>query len=81
VASWHVGLTEQSRQIMVHLRDNFTMHQVYKDAIDYNLKICGLPKSPLVETKSAPAVHISRKKSDFDLRNPATFRNKSNGAI
>jgi hypothetical protein len=65
VASWHVGLTEQSRQIMVHLKDNFKLHQIYIDAINHNLKICGLPKSPLVvENKSAPAVHISRQKSD-----------------
>jgi hypothetical protein len=65
VASWHVGLTEQSRQIMVHLKDNFKLHQIYIDAINHNLKICGLPKSPLVETKSAPVVHIARKKSDI----------------
>ena len=63
VASWHVGLAEQSRQIMVHLRDNFVMHQIYKDAIEYNLKICGLPKSPWAEIKSPPAVHVARTSS------------------
>jgi hypothetical protein len=70
VASWHVGLAEQSRQIMVDLRDNYTIHQIYKDAINHNLKICGLPKFPLVETKSAPAVHISRKNSDLFSSQP-----------
>jgi hypothetical protein len=70
VASWHVGLTEQSRQIMVHLKDNFVMHQIYKDAIEYNLKTCGMPKSSWVETKSAPAVHVSRRSSDLFSSQP-----------
>ena len=70
VASWHVGLTEQSRQIMVDLIDNHDIHQIYKDAINHNLKICGLPKSPLIAKKSAPAVHISRKKSDLFSSQP-----------
>ena len=70
VASWHVGLTEQSRQIMVHLRDNFVMHQIYIDAINHNLKVCGLPKSLWIETKSAPAVHISRTSSTLFNSHP-----------
>ena len=70
VASWHVGLTEQSRQIMVNLRDNYTMHQMYTDAVGNNLKICGLPKSPLEEIRRAPAVHISRNKSDLFSSQP-----------
>ena len=70
VASWHVGLTEQSRQIMVNLRDNYTMHQMYVDAVNNNLKICGLPKSPLEETRREPAVHISRDRSDLFSSQP-----------
>ena len=70
VASWHVGLTEQSRQIMVDLRDNYTMHEIYTDAVNNNLKICGLPKQPLEQKRQTPAVHISRNRSDLFSSQP-----------
>lgn len=70
VAAWHVGLAEQSRQLMVHLRDNHKMHEIYVNAINHNLKTCGLPKTPMEENIHAPAVHISRRSSDLFSSQP-----------
>jgi len=47
VASWWVGLTEQSRQIMLFLHDNYKMLPMYATAVNNNLKNCGHPKIPL----------------------------------
>ena len=47
MTSWWVGLTEQSRQIMLFLKDHYKMLPVYETAVNNNLKNCGLPKIPL----------------------------------
>ena len=52
VASWWVGLTEQSRQLMQHLRDNYHMLPMYRTAVENNIKNCGLPKTPLEQAVS-----------------------------
>jgi len=50
VAAWWVGLKEQSRHIMVDLRDNYNMEASYVTAMNNNLKNCGLPEtSSIVE--------------------------------
>jgi hypothetical protein len=49
MTSWWVGLTEQSRQIMLFLKDHYKMLPVYETAVNNNLKNCGLPKIPLHE--------------------------------
>jgi hypothetical protein len=50
MTSWWVGLTEQSRQIMLFLKDNYKMLPMYETAVNNNLTNCGLPKIPLNET-------------------------------
>jgi len=50
MTSWWVGLTEQSRQIMLFLKDNYKMLPMYETAVKNNLTNCGLPKIPLNET-------------------------------
>ena len=50
VTSWWVGLTEQSRQIMLFLKDNYKMLPIFQTAVNNNLTNCGLPKIPLTDT-------------------------------
>jgi hypothetical protein len=45
VAAWWVGHTEQSREIMLFLKNNYTMWPIYSTAVDNNLKNCGFPKN------------------------------------
>lgn len=60
VASWWVGLTEESREIMYDLKTNYEMDQMHSTAVDRNLATCGLPKNqqPLSQTvkKQSPTV-------------------------
>lgn len=46
VAAWWVGHREESRQIMLDLKTNFKLDDVHRSAVERNLEICGLPKTP-----------------------------------
>jgi len=48
VAAWWVGHREESRQIMLDLKTNYTLDTVFRNAVEKNLEVCGMPKTPAV---------------------------------
>jgi len=45
VASWWVGQTEESREIMHDLKTNYNLDNIHLTAVENNLKSCGYPKN------------------------------------
>jgi len=45
VASWWVGLTEESREIMYDLKTNYDLDDMHLTAVNNNLNSCGYPKN------------------------------------
>ena len=75
VASWWVGFTEQSRQIMTYLLENYDMYPNYRGAIEHNLKLCGPPKTPLAvkpetQSKVPTLFNIAGRSSDLVNSSP-----------
>lgn len=47
VAAWWVGHREESRQIMLDLKTNHALDETHRSAVERNLTVCGMPKTPV----------------------------------